>query len=85
MIYIINCNNENKIVSFNILNNISEHVTLVQFMDSIGNVNHAVSVVGSWIFDSKYKKYLQFPIEYLNLIFLVLKKRKYLNFIHSVL
>ena len=54
-------------------------------MDSIGNVNHAVSVVGSWIFDSKYKKYLQFPIEYLNLIFLVLKKRKYLNFIHSVL
>ena len=24
-------------------------------MDSLGNVNHAISVVGSWIFDSNYE------------------------------
>ena len=34
-------------VSFYILNHISEHVTLVQLMDLLGNVNHTVSVVGS--------------------------------------
>ena len=27
-------------------------------MDSIGNVNHAISVVGSWIFDSNYVRAL---------------------------
>ena len=27
-------------------------------MDSIGNVNHAISVVGNWIFDSKYERAL---------------------------
>ena len=31
---------------FDILNNISEDVTLVQLMDTPGNVNHAISVVG---------------------------------------
>ena len=35
---------------FDILNDISEHVTLVQLMDSLGNVNHTISVVGYWIF-----------------------------------
>ena len=44
-----------KIGDFKILEDISENVTLVQFMDSIGNVNHAISVVGSWIFDSNYE------------------------------
>ena len=39
-----------------ILNNISEDVTLVQLMDSLGNVNHAISIVGYCIFDYKYKK-----------------------------
>ena len=34
------------------------NVTLVQLMDSIGNVNHAISVVGYWIFDSKYERAL---------------------------
>ena len=37
------------------LEGISENVTLVQLMDSLGNVNHAISVVGNWIFDSKYE------------------------------
>ena len=27
-------------------------------MDSLGNVNHAISVVGNWIFDSIYEKAL---------------------------
>ena len=27
-------------------------------MDSIGNVNHAISVVGNWIFDSNYERSL---------------------------
>ena len=43
---------------FDILNDISEDITLVQLMDSLVNVNHAISVVGHWIFDSNYKKSL---------------------------
>ena len=27
-------------------------------MDSLGNVNHDISVVGSWIFDSNYERAL---------------------------
>ena len=34
------------------MNNISEHVTFVKFMDSIVNVNNAVNVFEKWIFDS---------------------------------
>ena len=45
-------------VYFNIFNNISEHVTLVQLIDSLGNANNAISVVGYWIFDSNYEKHL---------------------------
>ena len=41
--------------AFDILNDNSEDLTLVQLMDSLGNVNHAISVVGYWIFDSNYK------------------------------
>ena len=44
--------------AFDILNDISENVTLVQLMDSIGNVNHSISIVGHWIFDSNYNKAL---------------------------
>ena len=44
--------------AFDILNDISEVATLVQLMDSLGNVNRAISIVGYWIFDSKYKKAL---------------------------
>ena len=32
--------------SYDILTNINEHVTLVQLMDSLGNLNHAISIVG---------------------------------------
>ena len=38
--------------SYDILTDMSEHVTLVQLMDYLGNVNSASSVVGYWIFDS---------------------------------
>ena len=41
---------------FDIRNDISEYVTLVQLMDSLENVNHAISVVGYWIFDSNEEK-----------------------------
>ena len=44
--------------AFNILNHISEYVTFVQLMDSLVNVNHAISIVGYWIFDSNYDKAL---------------------------
>ena len=36
---------------YKILEDISENVTLVQLMDSLGNMNHAISVVGYLIFD----------------------------------
>ena len=39
-------------VSYGILTDISEHVTLVKFMDYSGNVNHAITVVGYCIFES---------------------------------
>ena len=34
--------------AFDILSDISENVTLVQLMDSLGNVNHAIIIVGHW-------------------------------------
>ena len=36
--------------SFDLLNDISESVTLVQLMDLLGNMNCAISIVGHWIF-----------------------------------
>ena len=44
--------------SYDIMTDISEHVTLVQLMDSLDNVNHAISVVGYLIFESNYEKAL---------------------------
>ena len=48
----------NHTVSYDILKDIRENVTLVQLMNSLRNVNHAISVVGYWIFESNYKKAL---------------------------
>ena len=53
---------------FNILNNISEHVTLVQLKNYLGNMNHSISVVGYWIFDSNYEKALVLNRESLGII-----------------
>ena len=44
--------------AFDILNDISENFTLVQLMFTLINVNHAISIVGYWIFDSNYEKSL---------------------------
>ena len=44
-----------KMGDYKILEDISANVTLFQLMDSIGNMNHAISVVGNWIFDSNYE------------------------------
>ena len=49
--------------TFGITNNISEHVTLAQLMNLIGNTNHAVSVVGKCIFDPNYEKSFLLTIE----------------------
>ena len=55
-------------VSFDILTNISEHVDLVQLMDSLGNLNCAISVVGNWIFDSKYERSLVLNRDFLDML-----------------
>ena len=47
-----------KMREYKILEDISENFTLVQLMDSLVNVNHAISVVGNCIFDSNYEKAL---------------------------
>ena len=54
--------------SYDILTDISENVTLVQLMDSLGNVNHDINVVGYWIFDSDYKRSLVLNRESLDMI-----------------
>ena len=46
----------NKKYAFNILNDSYENVTLVKLMDTRGKVNHVISIVGYWIFDSNYEK-----------------------------
>ena len=38
-------------------------------MYSLGNVNHAISIVGYWIFDSNYEKSLLLNRESLDMIF----------------
>ena len=40
---------------YKILEDVSANITLVQLMDSIVNVNHDISVVGNWIFESNYE------------------------------
>ena len=44
--------------AFDIINNIIEYVTLVQLMDSLGNLNNAISIVGYCIFEYNYEKEL---------------------------
>ena len=46
----------NKLGTFDILNNFSGYLTLLQLLDSLGNVNNAVTVVVKWIFYSNYNK-----------------------------
>ena len=53
---------------YGIMKDISEPVTLVQLMDSLGNFNHAISVVGYWIFGANYKKALVLNRESVDMI-----------------
>ena len=48
----------NKKGSYDILKEMSEHVSLIQLIYYLGNVNHAISVVGYWIFESNYQNAL---------------------------
>ena len=52
---------------FGILIDISEHVTLLKLMDYLVHFNHAISVVGYWIFDSSYGKSLALNRESLDI------------------
>ena len=54
--------------SFIILKKISEHITLARLMDYLGNMNHGISVLGYWIFESNYEKELVLNREPLNII-----------------
>ena len=44
--------------SYDSLTEISGNVTLAHLIDSLINVNHDISVVGYWLFDSNYKRVL---------------------------
>ena len=44
--------------------NVSEHATLVQLIDSLGNVNRAVSVVCKWIFIQIDKNPYHWPLNH---------------------
>ena len=46
----------------------SEDVTLVQLMDSLGNVNNNISIVRHWIFDLNYEKALCLTQELVDII-----------------
>ena len=54
---------------YKILEDISANVTLVQLMDLIGNVNHAISVVGNWISELNYERALILNGASLDMIF----------------
>ena len=53
---------------YKILEGISANVTLDQLMDSLGNMNHFISVVVSCIFDSNYEIALVLNKESLDMI-----------------
>ena len=44
--------------NFYMINDIIENFTLVKLMDLLVNINRSISIVGCWIFDSKYEKSL---------------------------
>ena len=54
--------------AFDILNEINEDGTLVQLVDSLGNFNPDISIVGYWIFYSIYNKALCFIQNILGII-----------------
>ena len=63
-----NLNKWKKKGGFDILNNISEDITLVYLIYTLVNVNNSISIVGYWVFDSNYKQALFLKIKSLDLI-----------------
>ena len=57
-----------KMGGYTFLEDISANVTLVQLMDSLENLNHTISVVGDWVFDSNYERALVLNRESLDMI-----------------
>ena len=53
---------------FDILNEISDHVALVQLVGTASNANHDLSINVRWICDPKYKRALTLIKESLNII-----------------
>ena len=53
-------------------------------MKPLGNVNHALSVVGKWIFHSNFLKSLMLSIEYLSLVFSFSKEDRLFAFFDTV-
>ena len=54
--------------TFDILNDISKNVILVQLTDYLVNVNYTISIVSYWIFDSNYEKSNHLTRELLDII-----------------
>ena len=54
---------------FDILNDISDYVALVQLVYTAGNANHAVSIIECWIYDFNYKRAPPLIKESLDIIF----------------
>ena len=56
-------------VTFVVYNDISAQINLIQLMETVGNVNHALSIFLILIYDFNYKGYLPLMKESLDLIF----------------
>ena len=54
--------------TFDIINDMSEYVTLVQLVDNPVNLSYAVAIPGVWTFDANYKRYLTLAKQSLGLI-----------------
>ena len=67
---------------FYIINDISEHLTLVQSLYTIGNSNHAVSISVNWIFDSKYENNIHWKNNNWILYILLCMANKALKFLN---
>ena len=60
---------------FDIINDISEKIISMQLMETVGNINHAVSIVGYCISDSNYKNHFRLQRNYL-ISYALLRKGK---------
>ena len=58
------------------MNDISDYVSLVQPVDTAGNVNHAVIIIGYWMYDSNYKTALPLIKESMDTIIYLYKNEK---------